>query len=121
MALARALVWEPVILMLDDPLSAVDAKTEQAILRAIERQAERRTVVLVTHRVAAAARCANIVVLDQGRIIERGSHDELLRKKGLYAAFADEQTMASELELLAEVDSSDGATTGPTPSVAGAA
>ena len=61
-ALARALVREPPVLVLDDPLSAVDAKTEAAILAAIERQAARRTVVLVTHRVAAARRCDAIVV-----------------------------------------------------------
>jgi ATP-binding cassette, subfamily B, multidrug efflux pump len=101
-ALARALVWEPVILVLDDPLSAVDAKTEQAILGAIERQAERRTVVLVTHRVAAAARCDSIVVLDGGKVIERGSHDELVRHRGLYAAFAEEQKVESELDHLGE-------------------
>jgi ATP-binding cassette subfamily B multidrug efflux pump len=121
MALARALVWEPVILILDDPLSAVDAKTEQAILRAIERQAERRTVLLVTHRVAAAARCDSIIVLDQGRIIERGSHDELLRKRGLYAAFAEEQKMASELDLIADSDPPDGSVPVGPPPVAGAA
>ena len=97
-ALARALVWEPVILVLDDPLSAVDAKTEQAILGAIERQAERRTVVLVTHRVAAAARCDSVVVLDSGKVVEQGTHDELVRGKGLYAAFAEEQKVESELE-----------------------
>ena len=66
-ALARALVWEPKILVLDDPLSAVDAKTESAILDAIERQAAQRTVVLVTHRVAAASRCDRVIVLDEGR------------------------------------------------------
>jgi len=99
-ALARALVWEPVILVLDDPLSAVDAKTEQAILGAIERQAARRTVVLITHRVAAAARCDSIVVLDQGKVIERGTHDELVSGGGLYAAFAEEQQVATELDLL---------------------
>ena len=99
-ALARALVWEPKILILDDPLSAVDAKTEQAILNAIERQAERRTVVLITHRVAAAARCDSIVVLDQGKIIERGTHEELARGQGLYAAFAEEQQMATELDAI---------------------
>jgi ATP-binding cassette subfamily B protein len=101
-ALARALVWEPKILVLDDPLSAVDARTEAAILEAIERQAEKRTVVLITHRVAAASRCDSILVLDGGKVVERGTHDELLRNKGLYAAFAEEQKMASELEDIEE-------------------
>jgi ATP-binding cassette subfamily B multidrug efflux pump len=96
-ALARALAWGPSILVLDDPLSAVDAKTEAAILEAIERQAENRTVVLITHRVAAAARCDDILVLEQGRVVEHGSHDELVRASGIYAAFAEEQRMASEL------------------------
>ena len=81
-ALARALVWEPRILVLDDPLSAVDAKTEPAILDAIERQAAKRTVVLVTHRVAAAARCDRILVLDEGKVVERGTHDELVARGG---------------------------------------
>jgi ATP-binding cassette subfamily B protein len=101
-ALARALVWEPKILVLDDPLSAVDAKTEAAILHAIERQAERRTVVLITHRVAAAARCDSIIVLDHGKVVERGTHDELVRGGGLYSAFAEEQKMASELDEIEE-------------------
>ena len=96
-ALARALVREPPVLVLDDPLSAVDAKTEAAILAAIERQAARRTVVLITHRVAAARRCDQIVVLDQGRVIERGTHDELVRGGGLYASFAEEQQMEEDL------------------------
>jgi len=97
-ALARALVWEPKILILDDPLSAVDAKTEKAILEAIERQAAKRTVVLVTHRIAAASRCDRVVVLDDGRIVEEGTHDKLVKSGGIYAAFAVEQQMARELE-----------------------
>ena len=113
-ALARALVWEPKILVLDDPLSAVDAKTEAAILGAIERQAERRTVVLITHRVAAASRCDSILVLDRGKVIERGTHEELLRARGLYAAFAEEQQMASELEDL-DRDELEGALGTPQP------
>ncbi len=99
-ALARALAWEPPILLLDDPLSAVDAKTEAAILEAIERQTERRTVVLITHRVAAAAKCDEVIVLDQGHVIARGTHDALVRQGGLYATFAEEQRAARELEEL---------------------
>jgi ATP-binding cassette subfamily B protein len=97
-ALARALLREPPILVLDDPLSAVDAKTEAAILEALERQRKARTVILVTHRVAAASRCDRIVVLDAGKVIESGTHDELLAQHGLYARFAEEQARAHELE-----------------------
>jgi ATP-binding cassette subfamily B protein len=104
-ALARALIREPPILVLDDPLSAVDARTEAAILGAIERQAARRTVILITHRVAAARRCGQIVVLDQGRVIERGTHEELIHAGGLYASFAEEQQMEADLEAI-EVPSS---------------
>ena len=105
-ALARSLAWEPPILLLDDPLSAVDAKTEAAILEAIERQAENRTVLLVTHRAAAAAKCDSIVVIDGGRVVERGTHAELVGAGGLYSIFAEEQRMARELEEL-EADERD--------------
>ena len=97
-ALARALVREPKVLVLDDPLSAVDAKTESAILDAVERQAAARTVVLITHRVAAASRCDQIVVLDEGRVLEHGTHDELVLAGGLYAKFSAEQSAKSELD-----------------------
>ncbi len=99
-ALARALVREPKVLVLDDPLSAVDAKTEAAILDAIERQAKSRTVVLVTHRVAAASRCDRILVLDGGKVVDEGTHDELVTRPGLYASFAEEQSAATELEAI---------------------
>ncbi|HEY0714398.1 MAG TPA: ABC transporter ATP-binding protein, partial [Polyangia bacterium] len=104
-ALARALIRGPKVLVLDDPLSAVDAKTEAAILDAIERQRQARTVVLITHRVAAAQRCDEIIVLDEGRVIARGTHDQLVAAGGLYAAFNAEQTAKSALEAVdAEVD-----------------
>jgi ATP-binding cassette subfamily B multidrug efflux pump len=115
-ALARALVWQPKLLILDDPLSAVDAKTEGAILDAIDRQAAERTVLLVTHRIAAAARCDRVVVLDEGRIVEQGTHEELVDAGGIYAAFAEEQKMASELEEL-DLPSVDAVDTAPPAAV----
>lgn len=96
-ALARALLREPKVLVLDDPLSAVDAKTEAAILGAIERQAAKCTLVLITHRVAAAKRCDRIVVLERGRVIEEGTHDELVKIGGVYASFAEEQEIEAKL------------------------
>ncbi len=103
-SLARALVSEPRILVLDDPLSAVDARTEAAILEAIDRQRQKRSVVLITHRVAAAKRCDSILVLDEGRIAERGTHEELIRAGGLYASVAEEQRVESALEDLGSLE-----------------
>ncbi|MFO0662212.1 MAG: ATP-binding cassette domain-containing protein [Polyangiaceae bacterium] len=97
-ALARAFLWEPSVLVLDDPLSAVDARTEARILDAISRQAARRTLLLITHRVAAAARCDQVIVLDQGKVVESGTHDELLARGGIYAAFAEEQQREGEMD-----------------------
>jgi ATP-binding cassette, subfamily B, multidrug efflux pump len=99
-ALAMAFISDPRILILDDPLSAVDARTERGILEAIDRQRAERSVLLVTHRVAAASRCDRIVVLDEGRVVEAGTHAELRNAGGLYAAFAEEQRIQSELEEL---------------------
>lgn len=96
-ALARAFLDDPPILVLDDPLSAVDGRTEAAILEAIGRQAKRRTVLLITHRIAAAARCDQILVLDQGCVVEQGTHEQLLQQKGIYAALAEEQRREREL------------------------
>lgn len=91
-ALARAFARSPRILVLDDPLSAVDAKTEEAILETIARHAKQGTLVLITHRVAAASMCDDVIVLDEGRVLERGAPAALLGNGALYAAFAEEQS-----------------------------
>jgi ATP-binding cassette subfamily B protein len=101
-ALAAALLSTPKTLVLDDPLSAVDARTEHRILESIDEERAHRSVILVTHRVAAASRCDRIIVLEGGRVIESGTHDELRQQGGLYAQFAEEQRIQSELERLGE-------------------
>jgi ATP-binding cassette subfamily B protein len=102
-ALATAFASEPKVLVLDDPLSAVDARTERAILEAIDRQRSKRGLILITHRVAAAAHCDEIIVLEKGRVVERGTHEQLTKNSGIYAIFAEEQRIESELAKLGGV------------------
>ncbi|MEM9175016.1 MAG: ABC transporter ATP-binding protein [Myxococcota bacterium] len=90
-ALARALALDPRILILDDTLSAVDAETERRIQAELGRVFAGRTVVVVASRVNSVRELDQIVVLDGGRIVERGNHAELLAKGGLYARLAEEQ------------------------------
>jgi ATP-binding cassette subfamily B protein len=90
-ALARALAVRPRILILDDVLSAVDAQTEAGIQRELDAVFAGRTVVIVSSRVSAVRNADQIVVLDAGRIVERGRHNQLLAAGGLYARRASEQ------------------------------
>ncbi|MDP3277616.1 MAG: ABC transporter ATP-binding protein [Deltaproteobacteria bacterium] len=99
-SLARALLAAPKVLLLDDPLSAVDARTESLILDAIDRAAAGRTLLLVTHRIAAASRCDHVIVLDEGRVVESGTHETLLKGTGLYARLYEKQRIEAELEAM---------------------
>jgi ATP-binding cassette subfamily B protein len=99
-ALARALLNNPSVLVLDDPLSAVDTKTERAILEALDRAAAGRTLILITNRTAAAAHCDKVIVLEAGRIVEQGAPRALLRAQGAYAALCSKQTIEQELASL---------------------
>jgi ATP-binding cassette subfamily B protein len=100
-AIARALVCEPRILILDDALSAVDVQTEQTILVNLRRHFGRRTIVIVSHRISAVQEADQVVVLDAGRVVERGTHDELLAREGLYASLYRKQLLEQELEAMA--------------------
>ncbi len=96
--IARTLAADPPVLVLDDCLSAVDAVTERAILAELRDRLRGRTAVIVSHRVAALSLADRIVVLDEGRIVEQGSHDELLEHDGLYAEIEERQRIEAELE-----------------------
>jgi ATP-binding cassette subfamily B protein len=96
-ALARAQLADPAILLLDEATAALDLSAEAAVNRAISELTAARTTIVVAHRLTTAARADRIVVLDQGRIVETGSHAELVDADGTYAALWDAFTGESEL------------------------
>jgi ATP-binding cassette subfamily B multidrug efflux pump len=100
-AIARAIVRNPLILILDDSLSAVDTQTEERILHALREVRQGRTVLIVSHRVSSVKDADHIVVLDDGRIVERGTHEMLVAKGGYYADLYRRQTIEDELEEIA--------------------
>jgi ATP-binding cassette subfamily B protein len=96
-ALARALLTDPKILILDDALSAVDTYTEEEILGRLRGVMRERTSLIVSHRISTVRGADQILVLDQGRIVERGTHDELVSLDGVYAELYRKQLLEEEL------------------------
>jgi len=84
LSIARALLRKPKLLVLDDCLSAVDTETEEIILNELQKGAAARTTIIVSHRISSIRNATQIIVLDKGKIVESGSHDELLTQKGSY-------------------------------------
>jgi len=95
-ALGRALLMEAPVLVLDDALASVDNNTAAAILRSV-RQQRRRTLLLISHQLSAAAACDRILVLDEGRLVQQGSHAELLEQPGVYRRLWDREQASEQL------------------------
>jgi ATP-binding cassette subfamily B protein len=96
-AIARAVVTNPRILILDDALSAVDTYTEEEILVRLRGVMKERTAIIISHRISTVRDADQIIVLDGGRVVEKGRHDELIRLDGHYADLHKKQLLEEEL------------------------
>ncbi len=96
--LARALIMDSPVLVLDDCLSSVDAQTEAEILAGLRPFLKEKTCLIISHRISAVKEADEILVLDDGKIIERGDHEALVRRGGVYADLYQQQRLSEELE-----------------------
>jgi ATP-binding cassette subfamily B protein len=99
-SIARAVMRDPRILILDDALSAVDTYTEEEILKRLQEVMANRTSIIISHRISTVKNADAIIVLDKGVIAEQGTHDQLVAKKGIYADLYEKQLLEEELEML---------------------
>lgn len=99
-ALARALMMDPKILILDDALSAVDLKTEEMILNNLKEFMRERTTIIISHRIRSVREADHILVLEDGKIVEEGTHEELMNLKGLYYEMSVQQSLEEGLRVI---------------------
>lgn len=99
-SIARALAIDPRILILDDCLSGVDARTEEAIIKNISEAVKQKTLIVVTHRIPAIKEFDLIVVMQEGRIVEQGTHQELNERKGIYKSLYEKEVIKENLEII---------------------
>ena len=97
-SIARAIIRNPKILILDDALSAVDTKTENTILNSMKRIMENRTSIIISHRVSSAKLADKIIVMSEGRVVEEGTHEDLLEGNGFYKSLYEKQMLSDEAE-----------------------
>ena len=95
-AIARAILRDPSVLLLDEATSALDAESESLVQAALNQQMQNRSVLIIAHRLSTVENADSIIVIDEGRVIEEGSHGDLMDRGGLYSKLVYKQLLAGE-------------------------
>ena len=97
-SIARALIKDPPILILDDAVSAVDTETEEHILRELKGARQGKTTIIIAHRISTIQHADQIFVIDDGEIVQRGQHEELSQEEGIYRTIYEKQLLEAEID-----------------------